>query len=350
MSRDAVKFGRMSKKQREKVEDEVRMHKQMAEVNGISYSPYGEYSPPNQTVYANGYDAVYATTYANTAAYAAAAPVSYTSVPGQGYAIAQQAAVPAPNGGYPRPNIGASQSDEDLIRSITTAFDSAHSASLRARERGLAQPLDSYGEHRYRIMSRLDAWKKFAHELTRVIQSIIEFAKMVDGFMQLGQEEQIALLKGGVFELATIVLSQQYDPETTSIAVDREILPASLFQSNDQAEMQFIIAMHSCIHEFAQLQLTPTETALLSTWILLDRSSSGQYIVEQLRHCLQQELSSRVGDCTALMQRLCDLMIRLRSLAQEHMRLLSQLGMIYPQANERGTLPDLYKELFTPSA
>merc|ERR1719225_2299198 len=29
MSRDAVKFGRMSKKQREKVEDEVRYHKEM---------------------------------------------------------------------------------------------------------------------------------------------------------------------------------------------------------------------------------------------------------------------------------------------------------------------------------
>ena len=30
----AVKFGRMSKKQREKVEDEVRLHKQLAEQQG----------------------------------------------------------------------------------------------------------------------------------------------------------------------------------------------------------------------------------------------------------------------------------------------------------------------------
>ncbi|VDM65714.1 unnamed protein product [Strongylus vulgaris] len=47
MSRDAVKFGRMSKKQREKVEDEVRLHKQMQEATGIPYM-YGEYSPPSQ--------------------------------------------------------------------------------------------------------------------------------------------------------------------------------------------------------------------------------------------------------------------------------------------------------------
>ena len=53
--------------------------------------------------------------------------------------------------------------------------------------------------------------------------------------------------------------------------------------------------MHSCIHEFAQLRLTSTELALLSAWILLERSSSGTYLVEQLRNCLQERLSSRVS-------------------------------------------------------
>ncbi|VDN43290.1 unnamed protein product, partial [Gongylonema pulchrum] len=96
MSRDAVKFGRMSKKQREKVEDEVRLHKQMAEVHGIAYSPYADYSPP-AAVYNNTYEpsvAYAATSYAtSTAGYAAAAPVSYPSVQGQGYSIAQQVRV-----------------------------------------------------------------------------------------------------------------------------------------------------------------------------------------------------------------------------------------------------------------
>uniref|UniRef100_A0A914Z1G8 Nuclear receptor domain-containing protein n=1 Tax=Panagrolaimus superbus TaxID=310955 RepID=A0A914Z1G8_9BILA len=48
MSRDAVKFGRMSKKQREKVEDEVRMHRQLAEVQMYQQPQpsYHDYSPP----------------------------------------------------------------------------------------------------------------------------------------------------------------------------------------------------------------------------------------------------------------------------------------------------------------
>lgn len=61
--------------------------------------------------------------------------------------------------------------------------------------------------------------------------------------MQLSQEEQISLLKSGVFELATIVVSQYYNIETTSLIIDREILPATLFHSSDQSEMQFIIAV-----------------------------------------------------------------------------------------------------------
>ncbi|EJD75059.1 hypothetical protein LOAG_17726 [Loa loa] len=163
MSRDAVKFGRMSKKQREKVEDEVRMHKQMAEVQGIAYSPYGEYSPPAPihpaAAYSNSYEpsvAYAASSYTtNAASYAAAAPVSYPSIQGQGYSIAQQAAVPAPSGGYPQRTVGASQPDEDLIAGVTAAFDSAHGpATIAAADRLTAASTSTFTEQQYRSMPR----------------------------------------------------------------------------------------------------------------------------------------------------------------------------------------------------
>ncbi|VBB25826.1 unnamed protein product [Acanthocheilonema viteae] len=341
MSRDAVKFGRMSKKQREKVEDEVRMHKQMAEVQGIAYSPYGEYSPPAPihpaAAYSNNYEpsvAYAASSYTtNAATYAAAAPVSYPSVQGQGYSIAQQAAVPAPSGGYPQRTVGASQPDEDLIAGVTAAFDSAHGpATITTADRLAVASTSTFTEQQYRNMNRFDAWKKFAAELTRIIQCIIEFAKMVEGFMQLSQEEQIALLKGCVFELAAIVVTRHYNPETTSLILSREVFPASIFRPSEQAELNFFLGMHSCIHELAQLRLTSAEMGLLSAWILLDRSSLGQYI----------------ADSGPLMQKLCEIIQRLRGHAQEHIRLLGQLFTTYPQATEKGALPDLYKELFSP--
>lgn len=44
---------------------------------------------------------------------------------------------------------------------------------------------------------------------------------------------------------------------------------------------------------------------------------------------------------------LVELIARLRLLAQDHIQLLARLASIYPQVFERGTLPELYKELFT---
>ena len=42
-----------------------------------------------------------------------------------------------------------------------------------------------------------DLWIHAAQRLTNVIQQIIEFAKMVPGFMQFPQDDQIVLLKAG---------------------------------------------------------------------------------------------------------------------------------------------------------
>ena len=43
-----------------------------------------------------------------------------------------------------------------------------------------------------------ELWLECAQRLTAVIQQIIEFAKMVPGFMKLSQDDQIVLLKTGI--------------------------------------------------------------------------------------------------------------------------------------------------------
>ncbi|KFD66809.1 hypothetical protein M514_02309 [Trichuris suis] len=115
MSREAVKFGRMSKKQREKVEDEVRMHKQLQEqlpvtqvvpgvmpVNGspnvygqyscssVQYSPsslYSSYQANGTAYFGNGYNAYQSIPSVSNyqAAYVVQAP-PYTSTPLVSYA------------------------------------------------------------------------------------------------------------------------------------------------------------------------------------------------------------------------------------------------------------------------
>lgn len=66
--------------------------------------------------------------------------------------LALQAAVPAPNGDYPRATMGATQSDqsdESLIANVETAFHSAYGASLNERNSAAANSMDAYMEQRY---------------------------------------------------------------------------------------------------------------------------------------------------------------------------------------------------------
>lgn len=337
MSRDAVKFGRMSKKQREKVEDEVRLHKQLQEASGIPYM-YGEYSPPaQQTSYAApGYETGLYPHYAQ-GAYAhavAAAPISY---PSHSYGVAQQGTVPASNGGFPSPQL-SSAAEEDTAAKIVAAFETTHT-----QMRNMNPNPTIVDVNRFASINRVGIWRQFAADLTTVIQAIIEFAKMIDGFMRLGQEEQIHLLKGGVFELAIVELSSRYSPETQTLSMDNIVLPLHNLNITDQIEVRFVQEFHQCLHDLAVCQMTSSEVALLCSVLLLEPASSEQATCERLRGVLAQSLAARVGSDA---QRVWDTLPRLKQTAHLHLILLGQLRAQFPAETEAG-LPALYKELFS---
>jgi hypothetical protein len=47
------------------------------------------------------------------------------------------------------------------------------------------------------FQSHEDLWKEIAEKITLTVQQIIEFAKMIPGFMTFLQDDQIMLLKAG---------------------------------------------------------------------------------------------------------------------------------------------------------
>lgn len=49
----------------------------------------------------------------------------------------------------------------------------------------------------YNSMTYEEMWLDCADKLTGMIQNIIEFAKLIPGFMKLTQDDQILLLKSG---------------------------------------------------------------------------------------------------------------------------------------------------------
>jgi hypothetical protein len=48
------------------------------------------------------------------------------------------------------------------------------------------------------VQTNENLWIETAHKLTDEVQQIIEFAKLVPGFINLPQDDQIMLLKGGM--------------------------------------------------------------------------------------------------------------------------------------------------------
>ncbi|CAJ0593428.1 unnamed protein product [Cylicocyclus nassatus] len=303
MSRDAVKFGRMSKKQREK----VRLHKQMQEATGIPYM-YGEYSPPSQqsSYVAPGYETGLYPHYAQ-GAYAhavAAAPISY---PSHSYGVAQQGTVPASNGGFPSPQL-SSAAEEDTAAKIVAAFETTHTQMRNLNPNPTIVDVNRFASIDF--PNRVGIWRQFAADLTTVIQAIIEFAKMIDGFMRLGQEEQIHLLKGGVFELAIVELSSRYSPETQTLSMDNIVLPLHNLNITDQIEVRFVQEFHQCLHDLAVCQLTSSEVALLCAVLLLEPASTEQATCERLRTVLAQSLAARVGGDA---QRVWDTLPRIRT-------------------------------------
>uniref|UniRef100_A0A0N5C4L9 Nuclear hormone receptor HR3 n=1 Tax=Strongyloides papillosus TaxID=174720 RepID=A0A0N5C4L9_STREA len=431
MSRDAVKFGRMSKKQREKVEDEVRMHKQLAEVHGISpYSSFMEYSPPNthQNISQQGPPQIMYSHHPQTATVPshnqsgiphydmyggastgpmpmsstpsaastpsggsggppppqympngggtvtisvynqhqmAAAPISYPTGQGADYVLVpQQAAVPSSNGGYPdtpshsmMTTIGSCMTtiggcmptptsiDEDLIKNLTMAYENGHASFLRGKDRALQQ-IDSHMEQMFMNMNTVEGWVRYSEEITKIIQCIIEFAKLVEGFMRLDQEEQIMLLKHGVFELSAIAMSQYYSIDTHTLTLIDIIIPSHIFTCTNPSELKFIQDLHSVIHQLATFGLNTSELALFSAWVLLENTHKEHLYVERIRSTLAGMLAPRFGgDGMSTVDRLIGILPQLRNLAHNHIVLLNNFRNNYPEANNQ--LPALYKELFS---
>ncbi|KRY53366.1 putative nuclear hormone receptor HR3 [Trichinella britovi] len=363
MSRDAVKFGRMSKKQREKVEDEVRMHKQLQEqlpmnvsggmvaMNG-SQSMYGQYSSPNAPYSPTAFYSSYAT---NGSAYLGngysgyhqsipavssyqtnhvvnASPYTtnnlspYVGTSGSGEQLTMQSSssrvkIESPNDSLS--NFSGNSASAVLVSDVLTTIKTlttahAHTCIYSVEQRQQLK-LNSVEQNqalimKYKSMTRLDRWLDCANKLTHAVQQIIEFAKLVPGFMKLQQDDQIMLLKG-----------------------------------EDAAEQQFIVNVFNLVRELAACFLTESEIALYSALVLMSPGRNGirnQTSIREMHElffdCLAHEIRNNHPNDLTLMPRLTSYLTTLQEVASQHVAVLAKFKKV-----SMVELPALYKELFS---
>ncbi|OCT69520.1 RAR related orphan receptor C L homeolog isoform X1 [Xenopus laevis] len=192
-----------------------------------------------------------------------------------------------------------------------------------------------------------EMWERCVCHITDAIQYIVEFAKRLNGFMELNPNDQIVLLKAGAMELLLIRMSCAFNCYNSTIYFEGKYAPLDLFQSLGCNDL--ISAMFDLCHSLCDLNLTEHEMAFFSSMVLLDPSQPWLQEKEKVENLhVKLELSFR-----QLLRRthresiLCKLPQkgRLLSICQLHMEKLNIFRHMYPGiAWER--FPPLYKELF----
>ncbi|XP_014672821.1 PREDICTED: probable nuclear hormone receptor HR3 [Priapulus caudatus] len=364
MSRDAVKFGRMSKKQRERVEDEVRWHKEhralMNQYEQMSQSHVAQPSSsqdldPNSNKFLLG-ATIRRRRHLNGYQYPSTQDLNYSIKPEPSY----MPTTTTTTVGYDmriKTEVHSAQPDngiqileiEHLSKTILDAYQRTALYTLDQVEELRNHSPDPNQLITYKTMSHEQWWMDAAARLTAVIQNIIEFAKMLPGFMKLSQDDQIMLLKAASFEITLIRTVQNYDSITNRVLYGDSFMPVELFYSDDPAEMDLINSVFIFVKELYVVQLTDMETALFAATILLSPTRDGlqdlgmiEGLYERVVGALKDELYKRHSNDDTL-TKLMHLTAELRAISSKHVQVLSKFRMMHQHLE----FPALHKELFS---
>lgn len=86
---------------------------------------------------------------------------------------------------------------ELILSSIRDAFARSCHFTKDQLQDLFRKHLENSKLHFYELMGQEQIWQECASRLTAIVQQIIEFAKLLPGFMKLSQDDQIVLLKAG---------------------------------------------------------------------------------------------------------------------------------------------------------
>ncbi|XP_044129978.1 nuclear receptor ROR-gamma-like [Bufo gargarizans] len=190
-------------------------------------------------------------------------------------------------------------------------------------------------------------WERCVGHITDAIQYIVEFAKRLSGFMDLNPNDQIVLLKAGAMELLLIRMSRAFNWYNSTVFFEGKYAQLELFHSLGCHDL--ISSMFEFCQSLCALNLSEHEMAFFSALTLLDPSLpwlQERHKVDTLYrkiHLAFRNLLHRTRRefiLTKLPEK-----EKLSSICQLHLEKLNIFRQMYPRiAWER--FPPLYKELF----
>ncbi|XP_008513645.1 nuclear receptor ROR-gamma isoform X2 [Equus przewalskii] len=188
----------------------------------------------------------------------------------------------------------------------------------------------------YQRKSMWEMWERCAHRLTEAIQYVVEFAKRLSGFMELCQNDQIVLLKAGAMEVVLVRMCRAYNADNHTV----------FFEGCSE----LISSIFDFSRSLSALRFSEDEIALYTALVLINANRPGlqeKRKVEQLQYNLEMAFHHHL--CKTHRQGILAKLPpkgKLRSLCSQHVEKLQTFQHLHPIVVQ-AAFPPLYKELFS---
>uniref|UniRef100_A0A3P8NI18 Nuclear receptor subfamily 1, group D, member 4b n=1 Tax=Astatotilapia calliptera TaxID=8154 RepID=A0A3P8NI18_ASTCA len=379
MSRDAVRFGRIPKREKQRLLDEMQSYMNSLNESAsmemeVSPPPDAPCSPQNQTSegagsimqsyhgnekplkMAAGNGNLGASSFQNSAAQEPA--LLHATAQTQHAVQVEQANLTAnyhvpPN--FPVPPTGSESTTNANVDNAKYTFSSnqnqcpvsgnmssqgyaANQNSFPARESSnqnqcpwklnggakvLACPLNSCPVAPASRSSQ-EVWESFSQCFTPAVKEVVEFAKSIPGFQNLSQHDQVMLLKSGTFQVLMVRFCSLFDPkERTVTFLNGHTYSLASLRALGMGSL--LDSMFDFSEKLGSLGLEPDEMALFMAVVLVSADRSGivevgavEQLQENLIKALRSLITSRRPDDSTLFPKLLLRLPDLRTLNNQH--------------------------------
>ncbi|XP_025900883.1 nuclear receptor subfamily 1 group D member 2-like [Nothoprocta perdicaria] len=172
--------------------------------------------------------------------------------------------------------------------------------------------------------SRQQAWHDFSRCFTPAVTGVVEFAKSIPGFQALAQHDQVLLLKAGTFQVLMVRFSALFHPAHKALTfLSGDTYSLSSLRALGMGAL--LDAMFDFSEKLAALALDTQELALFMAVVLLSAERAGiaaaeavEALQETLLQALRALLARRRPDDAGLFARVLLRLPDLRSLNRQH--------------------------------
>lgn len=172
--------------------------------------------------------------------------------------------------------------------------------------------------------SSQEVWESFSQCFTPAVREVVEFAKSIPGFQTLSQHDQVMLLKSGTFQVLMVRFCSLFEPkERTVTFLNGQTYSLASLRALGMGSL--LDAMFDFSEKLGSLGLEQDEMALFMAVVLVSADRSGivemgavEQLQENLIKALRFLITSRRPDDSTLFPKLLLRLPDLRTLNNQH--------------------------------